>query len=239
MRTELVSGCDVAFSWLLPSVCLRYGVALPSVWLRRRLCKLRQFTNFRSDYPLNLSWFWCPNWSVRETLQMCRFLVLCSGSFSSRTLHRFEWHRLAGVVGYASNDLAYGSVVREAFTDQFVSVHAGQLSSVPCLLRIGARKSSLKPHRKSCLTPPTLSCLIHAHLVVQLGTSARMSGYVSQLETGQPFSFLIRNNDWKKERIAPRLDQHICSSWVRILVDKPSVPNGTERNRSCIQAEEQ
>jgi len=146
MRTELVSACAGAFSWLLPSVCLRYGVALPSVWLRRRLCKLRQFNNFRSDYPLNLSRFWCPNWNVRETLHMCRFLVFRSGSFSSRTLHRFEL--LAGVFGCPSNGLAYGSLVREAFADQFVSVHAGRLSSGPCLLRIAGRKSSLKPHRK-------------------------------------------------------------------------------------------
>ena len=149
MRTELVSACAGAFSWLLPSVCLRYGVALPSVWPRRRLCKLRQFNNFRSDYPLDSSWFWCPNRGVRETLRMCRFLVLRLGSFSSRTtLHRLESHRLAGVVCYPSNGLAYGSLVREAFADQFVSVHAGHLSSVPCLLRIAARKSSLKPHRK-------------------------------------------------------------------------------------------
>lgn len=173
MRTERVSWSAGTFLRLLPSVCLRYGIALPSVWLRGRLCKLRQFNKFRSDYPLNLNWFWCPNWNVCETLHMCRLLVLRSGSFSRRTLHRFEWHRLAGVVGYPSNGLAHGSLVREALADQFVSVHAGQLSSAPCLLRIAARKSSLKPHRKCCLTPPTLSCLSHAHLVVQLGTSAR------------------------------------------------------------------
>jgi hypothetical protein len=45
-------------SWLLPLVCLRYGVAMPSVWPRRRACKQRQFSDFHSDSPLNFTLYW-------------------------------------------------------------------------------------------------------------------------------------------------------------------------------------
>ena len=54
MTTELLSRRTVVVSWLLNSLCLRYGVAKPSVWLCRKACKLRQFNGFGSDYPLTL-----------------------------------------------------------------------------------------------------------------------------------------------------------------------------------------
>jgi hypothetical protein len=42
----------------LPSVCLRYNVAMPSVWPRRMACKQRQYSHFHSDSPLNLTSCW-------------------------------------------------------------------------------------------------------------------------------------------------------------------------------------
>jgi len=140
MRTRLISARAVAFSWLLPSVCLRYGIALPSVWLRRRPSKLRQFNNFRSDYPLTLNWFWSPNWNVRAKLHMYRFLVSRSDSFSSRSKYRFEFHRLACVVAYPSIDLARRSHCREPVATLLASEYARQLSPVPHLDLIAARK---------------------------------------------------------------------------------------------------
>lgn len=74
MTTELVSRRTVVVSWVLTSLCLRYDFAKPSVWLRRKACKPRQFNGFRSDYPLNLVCFgsrlavfwrsgvWAPFW---------------------------------------------------------------------------------------------------------------------------------------------------------------------------------
>jgi len=165
MRTKPVSGCAVAFSWLLPSLCLRYGVALPSVWRRRRPSKLLQFNNFRSDYPLNLNWFWSPNRDVRETLHMRRFLVLRSESFSSRTLCGFELHRLAGVVGYSSTDLACRSLIGEAVATLLASEYARQLSPVPHLDLIAARKFSHQERSSSSVfgcvpQPDTVSTLV-------------------------------------------------------------------------------
>ena len=140
MRTKLVSTCAFTLSWLLPSVCLRNGIALPSVWLRRRPSKLRQFNNFRSDYPLNLNWFWSPNWNVRAKLHMYWSLVLRSDSFSSRSVYGFEFHRLAGVVGYPSTNLARRSQCGEPVATLLASEYARQLSPVPHLDLIAARK---------------------------------------------------------------------------------------------------
>lgn len=102
MRTELVSGPAGASSWPLPSVCVRYGVAKPSVWLRRRVCKLPQFNNFRSDYPLNLSLFWRQYWNLLGKSSMRSFVVLLPEIVSPSS----GLQRLASIVGHCSIDLA-------------------------------------------------------------------------------------------------------------------------------------
>jgi hypothetical protein len=58
MRMKALSTSVSAFSWRLRSVCLRYGVAKPSVWPCRRVWKRPQFNHFRSDSPLTFTWLW-------------------------------------------------------------------------------------------------------------------------------------------------------------------------------------
>ena len=80
MRTKALSSSVSAFSRLLASVCLRYGVAKPSVWPCRRACKQRQFSDFRSDSPLDFSLFWFQFGYVRENLRVWVFLVVESST---------------------------------------------------------------------------------------------------------------------------------------------------------------
>ena len=82
MRMKARSASVSAFSRLLASICLRYGVAKPSVWPRKRGCNRRQFSDFRSDSPLNFTSFGCRFGDVGEPFRVCRFLVLQSSSFS-------------------------------------------------------------------------------------------------------------------------------------------------------------
>jgi hypothetical protein len=74
MRTRALSSSVSAFSGLLASVCLRYGVAKPSLCPCSRDRKYRQFSNFRSDSPLNFSWFWFRFGEVMSALRVCGFV---------------------------------------------------------------------------------------------------------------------------------------------------------------------
>lgn len=205
MRTELVSRSVVAFPWLLTSVCLRYGVAKPSVWLRKRICKLRRFNDFRSDYPLNLSSFWAQYWDVLEKLYMRLCFVLPSESFSSRTVSRSRLQRLAGIVVCASNDLACRSLIGEPVARLFASEYAGQLPLVPCLDPLAARNCCLNVHRKSCLKPSTLASLNSCptrssreeHLFACPGTPLRQAAT-------PPLSFVTWNNHWRTRQRTKR-----------------------------------
>jgi hypothetical protein len=76
MRTRALSSSVSAFSGLLASVCLRYGVAKPSVWPCRRACNRLQISNFRSDSPLNFAWFWFPFGDLMSALRVCGFVRL-------------------------------------------------------------------------------------------------------------------------------------------------------------------
>ena len=82
MRTEALPSSASAFFWLLASVCLRFGVAKPSVWPLRRACNRWQFSSFRSDSPLNFSWFWFQFRDVCENLRLCRPLMQQSRGWS-------------------------------------------------------------------------------------------------------------------------------------------------------------
>lgn len=64
MRT--IFGSHSATYWLLNSVCLRYAIAMASVWLRRSACNLYGFNDFVFDYPLVSSWFLCGYLSMVE-----------------------------------------------------------------------------------------------------------------------------------------------------------------------------
>jgi hypothetical protein len=121
MRMKALSSSVSAFFWLLASVCLRYGVAKPSVWPCRRACKQRQFSNFRSDSPLNFTSFWFRFGDVGEAFRVCRFLGLQStdGSVSACTLQSwtaadssicFSWRSSFLVLGWKScvNQLTVG-----------------------------------------------------------------------------------------------------------------------------------
>ncbi len=73
-----LSRCTVVVSRLLNWLCLRYGVAKPSVWLCRKACKPRQFNGFASDYPLTLACFGFQNLSVLENCYVRTFRALRS-----------------------------------------------------------------------------------------------------------------------------------------------------------------
>lgn len=62
MRTVFRS-CSTA-RYRLTSVCLRYALAIASVWLRSRPCNLLGLNDFGFDYPLNLNWFLCSDLSI-------------------------------------------------------------------------------------------------------------------------------------------------------------------------------
>ena len=76
MKMKALSSSVSAFSSLLASLCLRYGVAKPSVWPRKRGCNRRQFSDFRSDSPLNFISFGFRFGDVGEAFWVYRFLVL-------------------------------------------------------------------------------------------------------------------------------------------------------------------
>jgi hypothetical protein len=81
MRMKALSSSVSAFSLLWASLCLRYGVAKPSVWPRKRGCNRRQFSDFRSDSPLNFSSVWFELGHLGKRVHVCRFLVLQSSAF--------------------------------------------------------------------------------------------------------------------------------------------------------------
>lgn len=68
MRAVLSSRCAAVFSFLSTSFCLRYGIAMPSVWLLWRACNLLRFNEVGFDYPLNSSWLLCRYLTVVRAL---------------------------------------------------------------------------------------------------------------------------------------------------------------------------
>ena len=63
----------VFVSRLLNWFCLRYGVAMSSVWLCAQACKSRQFNGFASDYPHTLACFGLQDLSVLENWDVLTF----------------------------------------------------------------------------------------------------------------------------------------------------------------------
>ena len=111
MTTELVSRRTVVVSWLLTSLCLRYGVAKPSVWLCRKACKRRQFNGFGSDYPLNLTCFGFQYWGAVEDLSVSWFFVVHSLFFCSLDEVFRSCLRSRGNIAGSWNDLDRGFLI--------------------------------------------------------------------------------------------------------------------------------
>src|ERR1700739_485121 len=108
MTTELVSPRTAVVSWLLTSLCLRYGVAKPSVWLCMRVRKVVRFNDFHSDYPLNFTCFGCSYWSVLEHLHLACFFVALGAIFCR--LHEVSRPclRCPGKIAVSWNDVDRG-----------------------------------------------------------------------------------------------------------------------------------
>lgn len=84
MRTKWMLPCAPALSWILTSVFLRYGTGMPSVWLRKGICKVPRSSDFHSDYRLFVSTFWRRHWNVLKNLSMRRPFVMPWESLISR-----------------------------------------------------------------------------------------------------------------------------------------------------------
>src|ERR1700691_3321286 len=112
MRTELLSRCIVV-SWLLTSLCLRYGVAKPSVWLCRKACKGRQFKGFGSDYPLDLTCSRLRYCSVLENCYVRTFLTPRSEGCRSVRKVSQSWAQSPGKVASSCNDVASVLLIRK------------------------------------------------------------------------------------------------------------------------------
>ena len=99
MRKKALSSLVSAFSCLLASFCLHYGVAKPSVWPRKSGCNRRQFSDFRSDSPLNFTSFWFRFGSVGEAFRACQFFVPQSTarSVSACTLQSWTTARCSSI----------------------------------------------------------------------------------------------------------------------------------------------
>jgi len=111
MSTGLVSR-SILVSWLLTSLCLRYDLVKPSVCLRRKARKRRQFNGFGSDYPLTLSCFGFLYWSVLENWYVRTFLARRGGCHSVGSLSQSWWQSPGSVAG-SCNDLASVLLTRE------------------------------------------------------------------------------------------------------------------------------
>ena len=180
MTTELVLRRAVAFFRQLTSLCLRYGVAKPSVWLCRRVCKLRRFNCFRFDYPLYLGCFSLPFWSFLERLDVHWLFVPLRGTVPGFYKVSLSWFRCArNIAVYSCSDLAPSSLIRKHLrsspfhdrgqqhvqvTRPFASEHAGQFFSPPRPLRVAACECCLSLPHKSCSNLNTAAPLTGAQL---------------------------------------------------------------------------
>ena len=165
MRAELLPRRIVA-SWLLTSLCLRYGVAKPSFWLCRRVRKLVRFNDFHSDYPLNLSCFGSLYWSVLEHLRVPCFFVALPATFCR--LHEVSRSCLRSPENIAGswNDLDRGFLISNHWSSSpsrgrllgtlFPSKQAKQFFAPPHARRVAARR--LPEPAPQVLAEPEHSC---------------------------------------------------------------------------------
>jgi hypothetical protein len=118
MRAVLSSRCAGSFSFLSTSFCLRYGLAMPSVWLLWRACKSLRFNEVGFDYPLNFSWFVCQYLSTVEV--SCARLPLQTVFGGSSP---WFWSAAAkGISGCCGNDVVSRSLIGKAVAGLHVSL---------------------------------------------------------------------------------------------------------------------
>jgi len=187
MTTELVSQRSAIVSFLLPSLCLRYGVAKPSVWLCKKACKRRQFNGFRSDYPLVLTCFWSRYWSVLEKWYVRTFLAPCSEGCRGVGNVSQSWSQSSANIAGSWNHVARGSQIRNRWrssryrghplTTAYCSEHAGRFPSPPRPRRVAARVCCLNLHRKPWLNLNTVARLTGA----QAGHPSRTTCWLVRL----------------------------------------------------------
>jgi hypothetical protein len=164
MRGDIACRRGVAVSQQSSSLCLRYGRAKPSVWLRNSVRKLGRFNNFHSDYPLTISCSRLRNPSVIEN--SCGYWFL---AWPSRLLHRHavvpcRLQCLASISNYSSNDLAFSRLIVEALGKMFVREFASRFCLSPDAWCIALYKSCLQLQAKVCLTSDMVWFLVHAGL---------------------------------------------------------------------------
>jgi hypothetical protein len=162
MRTDIACRCGVAVSQQSTSLCLRYVHAKPSVWLSSSVGKPREFNNFDSDYPLNLSWSRLGYFSLVENWFGYWFLVSPSQVLDCHAVVRSRLPCLACIISYSSNDLAFGPLIAEAVAKLFVPDSASRLSWPADSRCIALHKPCLKLQGKLCLTSGIVSSLVHA-----------------------------------------------------------------------------
>jgi len=248
MTAELVSRRTVVVSWLLTSLCLRYGVAKPSVWLCRKACKPRQFNGFRSDYPLNSVCFGLPYWSVLEHLHVPWFFVVLPETVCS--LHEVSrcWLQSLGNIAVSWDHVARGSQIRNHWRSSpscghplataFASEHVGRFLSPPCPRRVAARVCCLNLHRKPWLNLNTVARPIGA----QVGHPSRTICWLVRLTRVAGKRTTIELRDRKQARRTKRLPpwmRRACSRCRRSLGATDHKSTRTERNPSCIKVEVQ
>ena len=249
MTTELALQRTVVVSWLLTSLCLRYGVAKPSVWLCMRVRKLLRFNDFHSDYPLNVSCFGSSYWTVLEHLDLTSFFVALPATFCR--LHEVSRSRLRSPADIAGswNDLDCSFLISNHWRSSpsrgrllgtpFPSKHADQFFAPPRARRVAAR--ILPETALQVLAEPEHSC------TPRWRTSGSSSRTICQRVrptrvTRNCMTLGLRDvQEGTDERIAILLCTLLAFAVNArvVLVPQTTSPQGTERNPSCIKVEEQ
>lgn len=173
MTTELASR-RIVVSWLLTSLCLRYDIAKPSIWLCRKACKRLQFNNFGSDYPLNLTCFGFRYSSVVAKWHVRTFLALRPEGRNSVRKVSHSWSRSRGNIDSPGTDVASVLLIRmhcrsspsrgRPLRTSFPSLHAGHVPRTDTFRRVAAREHCLNLHRKGLLNRNTVARLTAAQV---------------------------------------------------------------------------
>ena len=182
-------------SWLLNWLCLRYGVAKPSVWLCRQACKPCPFNSFASDYPLTLACFGFQNLSVLENWDVLAFRALRSeGSRSVGKLSQSWSHSPGNVAGFCRDLSSVGISCKHCRSSSsrgrpagtpFPSEHGGWVLSGKRPLHVAARRLLAEPAVHVLVEPEEQVCVC--------SRSARSVGATDHKSTRTE-----RNSSWIK-----------------------------------------
>lgn len=148
MRMALDLRCAVLH--LLTSLCLRYGVGMPSVWLRRRACNSPHFNDLGFDYPLTFAWLLCVYLSNGKV----QFRGFRSQPATRRTVRRFKSERTRVMNGHSSNDVGFslpiakGVAIAPVFLCGTVPRSLAQLAHRCAAMSFGRHRNSHLAHSK-------------------------------------------------------------------------------------------